>query len=308
MDWEMLSSIDLRLFRAFILLVETGSVSETARRLGRTQPAISMQLRRLQQETRTKLFTTVGRKLVLTHDGELLLGYARTIMGLHDEVTARLAAPKLGGHVILGTPDLYAAYILPSFLSDFRRAYPNVDVEIRCALSAKLMRSIEKNEIDLALVTGMRAFKGGELIAREPLVWVTSNTRSPHNENPVPLAMLPTGNTFRDHALACLDQIGRQWRLACVSESIGGIQAAVFAGIAVSVVGKSSVIEGMQQLTRDDGFPPLPTVDLILHRAGDKPNAAAEAMALFFGSHFASTSLAPMKARGRIQAGSGSHD
>jgi DNA-binding transcriptional LysR family regulator len=304
----MLKSIDHRLLRAFILLVETGSVSETARRLGRTQPAISLQLRRLEEETRAKLFTTVGRKLVLTHDGELLLGYARTIMGLQDEVTARLAAPKVGGRVILGTPDLYAAYVLPAFLEDFRSVYPNVEIEIRCALSAKLMASIEKNEIDLALVTGMRAFKGGELIAREPLVWVTSNTRSPHNENPVPLAMLPTGNTLRDHALASLDQVGRKWRIACVSESISGIQAAVFGGIAISVVARSAAIDGMRVLTRADGFPYLPTVDLVLHRAGDKPNAAAEAMALFFERHFATTSLAHVKARARTQAGSGSHD
>ena len=265
----MLKSIDHRLLRAFILFVETGSVSETSRRLGRTQPAISLQLRRLEEETRTKLFTSVGRKLVLTQDGELLLGYARTIMGLQDEITARLAAPKVGGHVTLGTPDLYAAYVLPAFLHDFRSVYPNVEIEIRCALSSKLMASIEKNEIDLALVTGMRAFKGGELVAREPLVWVTSNTRSPHNENPVPLAMLPTGNTLRDHALASLDQIGRKWRIACVSESISGIQAAVFGGIAISVVARSALIEGMRSLTRADGFPYLPTVDLVLHRAGD---------------------------------------
>lgn len=304
----MLRSVDLRLFRAFILLVETGSVSEIARRLGRTQPAISLQLRRLEQQTRAKLFATVGRKLVLTHDGELLLGYARTMMGLHDELTARLAAPKLRGHVMLGVPDLYAAYVLPPFLYDFRRAYPNVDIEIRCALSSKLMRSIENNEIDLALVTGMRAFKGGELVAREPLVWATSSARSPHNEDPIPLAMLPTGNTLRDHALAGLNQMGRQWRIACVSESIGGIQAAVIGGIAVSVVGGSSIVNGMRQLTRDDGFPALPTVDLVLYRSGDKPNAAAEAMAQFFERHFATTSLAPVKARARTQAGSGSHD
>src|SRR3569833_1878005 len=248
----MLSSVDLRLFRAFILL------NKTARSLGRTQPAISLHLRRLEQQTRVKLFSAVGRKLVLTHDGELLLGYARTMMGLHDELTARLAAPKLRGHVMLGVPDLYAAYVLPPFLYDFRRAYPNVDIEIRCALSSSLLRSIENDEIDLALVTGMRAFKGGELVAREPLVWATSSARSPHNEGPIPLAMLPPGNTLRDHALAGLNQMGRQWRIACVSESIGGIQAAVIGGVAVSVVGSSSIMSGMRQLPRDDGFPALP--------------------------------------------------
>jgi DNA-binding transcriptional LysR family regulator len=304
----MFSQLDLRLLRAFIVLVETGSVSETSRRIGRTQPAVSLQLRRLETATRAKLFTSVGRKLVLTQDGELLLGYARTIMGLHDEVRARLAAPKLGGQVILGTPDLYAAYLLPPILSEFRRAYPNVDVELRCALSSKCMAAVERNQIDLALVTGMPAFKGGELVGQEPLVWVTSETRSPHTANPVPLAMLPPGNIFRDHALAGLEKLGRSWQLVCTSESIGGLQAAVFAGIAVSVVGKSSVVPGMRQLGRADSYPTLPKVDLVMYRAGKRPNPAADAMAEFVVRHFGNSSLAPVAGTARTQAGSGSHD
>jgi DNA-binding transcriptional LysR family regulator len=305
----MLSQIDLRLLRAFIVLVETGSVSETSRRIGRTQPAVSLQLRRLEQATGTTLFSSVGRKLVLTQDGELLLGYARTIMGLHDEIRARLAAPKLGGQVILATPDLYAAYLLPPILHDFGRAYPNVDIELRCMLSAKCMAALERNQVDIALVTGMPAFKGGELVAQEPLVWVTHETRSPHTQNPVPLAMLPPGNIFRDHALAGLDKVGRSWRLVCVSESIGGLQAAVLAGIAVSVVGKSSVMPGMRQLGRADSFPTLPKVDLVLHRAGGKrANPAADAMAEFMARNFANSSHAPSAKAARTQAGSGSHD
>ena len=143
-------------------------------------------MRRLEEITGAVLFTRVGRKLVLTDDGEIILGYARTIMGLQNELRARLAAPKLNGQFVLGTPDLYAAYLLPAILSDFRRAYPNVNVELRCALSSKLMGAVERAEIDLALVTGMPAFKGGELVAQEPLVWVTAENSSVHGENPVP--------------------------------------------------------------------------------------------------------------------------
>jgi DNA-binding transcriptional LysR family regulator len=304
----MLSPLDLRLLQAFIVLVETGSFSETSRRLGRTQPAVSLQMRRLEEFAGGALFSRVGRKLVLTDEGEIMLGYARTIMGLQDELRARLAAPKLGGQVVLGTPDLYAAYLLPEILSDFRRAFPNVNVELRCALSSKLMAAVQHDEIDLALVTGMPAFKGGELVAQESLVWVTAAHSNLHHENPIPLAMLPPGNIFRDHALAALEKIGRQWRLACVSESIGGLQAAVFAGIAVSVVGKSSVLPGMQQLGRSESFPALPKVDLVLYRSARRPNPAAEAMADFIIRHFANSALGPSSRTVRTQAGSGSHD
>lgn len=300
--------LDLRLLQAFILLVETGSVSETSRRIGRTQPAVSLQLRRLEEATGASLFSTVGRRLVLTPDGELLLGYARTIMGLQDEVKARLAMPKLSGRVILGVPDLYMAYLLPGLLSEFGASYPNVAIDLRSALSSRLMSAVERDEVDLVLVTGMRAFKDGELVAQEPLVWVGNDKRASHDENPVPLAMLPPGNVFRDLALASLDKIGRQWRLACVSESMSGLQAAVLAGIAVTVVGKSSILPGMRQLGRLESFPTLPKVDLVLYRAGGRRNPAGDAMADTIVSYFARSSVAPLAIVVRTQAGSGSSD
>lgn len=120
--------------------------------------------------------------------------------------------------------------------------------------------------------------------------------------------MLPPGNIFRDYGLAALESIGRTWRLACVSESIGGLQAAVFAGIAVSVVGKSSVLPGMRELGRSESFPALPKVDLVLFRSARRPNPAAEAMADFIVGHFSNSALAPTSRVVRTQAGSGSHD
>lgn len=301
----MHAPLDLRLLQAFIVLVQTGSFSETSRRLGRTQPAVSLQLKRLEEATGAPLFTKVGRKLVLTDHGELILGYARTIMGLQDELQTRLAAPNLDGPVILGTPDLYAAYLLPAVLSGFRRAHPNVNVDLTCALSSKLMAAVERAEIDLALVTGMPAFREGEVVAQEPLVWVTAESSSIHLENPVPLAMLPPGNIFRDYGLAALESIGRTWRFACVSESLSGLQAAVFAGIAVSVVCKSSVLPGMRILGRSESFPPLPKVNLVLYRSGRRRNLAAEALGDFIVRHFASSALAPPSRIVRTQAGSG---
>ena len=299
--------LDLRLLQAFIVLVRTGSFSETSRRLGRTQPAVSLQLQRLEQVTGAPLFTRVGRKLVLTDHGELVLGYARTIMGLQDELQTRLLAPSLDGPIMLGTPDLYAVYLLPPVLSGFRRAHPSVNVDLTCALSSKLVAAVERAEIDLALVTGMPAFRDGEVVAQEALVWVAAESSSVHLANPVPLAMLPPGNIFRDHGLAALETIGRTWRFACVSESLGGLQAAVFAGIAVSVVAESSVLPGMRILGRRESFPPLPKVDLVLYRSARR-NAAAEILGDFIVRHFTSSALAPASRIARTQAGSGSHE
>lgn len=304
----MKAPLDLRLLQAFILLVETGSVSETSRRIGRTQPAVSLQMRRLEQATGARLFTTVGRKFVLTPAGELLLGYARTIMSLQEEVKVRLSAPEIRGRVVLGMPDLYAAYLLPGILSEFCKAFPNVELEVNCMLSSRLMARVEGGDIDLALVTGMRAFKSGTLVAQEPLVWVTGEVRSAHEANPVPLALLPPGNVFRDLALAGLDKVGRKWRIACVSDSIGGLQAAVTGGVAVSVVARSSILPGMRQLKQADSFPDLPKVDLVLYQSGSRYNPAADAMAALIADHFGRSSIAPAEQPVLTQAGSGSHD
>lgn len=304
----MQNPLDLRLLKAFILLVETGSVSETARRVSRTQPAVTLQLQKLEELVGARLYNTIGRKPVLTPDGELLLGYSRTILGLHNEVLTRLHAPRLGGRVILGIPDLYAAYVLPPVLSAFNLAHPNVDVEIRCSLSSRLMTAISRDEIDVALVTGMPAFKQGLVVAQESLVWVAGETGPPQHINPLPLAMLPPGNIFRDHALAALDQVGRSWRLVCVSESLNGIQAAVLGGIAVSVVGLSSVIPGMRVLGRSDSFPSLPKVDITLYRAAGRANPASDALVNVITRHFRQSAMAPVDHVTRTQAGSGAHE
>jgi len=303
--FDMKQPIDLRLLQAFIMLVETGSVSETARRIGRTQPAVSLQIQRLEQAVNVPLFNNIGRKLVLTNDGELLLGYARTIMSLQDEVIVRLAAPKLSGRVILGVPDLYAAYIMPEILSKFFSAFPDVEVEIRTVLSSPLIAALEKGNIDLALVTGMRAFRDGQVVGQESLVWVTGANRSMHDNNPVPLAMLPTGNVFRDIALTGLELMGRKWKVSLVSASISGLHAAILSGHAVSAIAKSSVIDGMRILGEAESFPALPSVDLVLYRAGKSKNAAIDAMGDMIADHLARSGLGPTRKIFKTQAGSG---
>ena len=273
--------LDIRSLRSFVAVVETGSVTEAARRMGRTQPAITLQIRRLEEQTGKQFFEPMARRPLLTRDGELLLGYARAILRMHDELWRRINAKHIEGRVVLGTPDLYAAYLLPQILTTFRAAYPGVEVDVRCALSRILMEEIDANEIDIALVTAMPGIRAGEFIRREPLVWVSGQGHAAYNENPVPLALLPRGNLYRDAAIEALDRIGRPWRLACVSESISGLQAAVFSGFAVSVVAKSALVAGMRVIGRPESFPDLPEVDVVMHRSAGRSSPAADRLADF---------------------------
>src|SRR5258708_28243061 len=112
----------------------------------------------------------MGRRHLLTDEGDLLLSYAKSILRLHDEMLQRLASPDVEGTVVLGTPDLYAAFVLPAILNRFRKAFPRVQVELRCELSTPLVRLVRRGEIDLALVTKMDGFSGAQHVRQEKLV------------------------------------------------------------------------------------------------------------------------------------------
>ena len=273
--------LDIRSLHAFVSVVDTGSVTEAARRLCRTQPAITLQIRRLEEQIDKPVFEIGTRRPVLTADGEVMLGYARAILRVHDELWQRMRPRHIPDRVVLGTPDLYAAYLLPQILANFRAAYPNIDVEVRCALSRTLMAALRAQEVDIALVTSMPGIPPGQSLCREALVWVSGQNHSVYNENPVPLALLPPGNIYRDAALEALDRIGRPWRLACISESISGLQAAVFAGFAVSVVGKSALVPGMRIIGESESFPELPEVEVAMHRSAGRQSMAADCLADF---------------------------
>jgi DNA-binding transcriptional LysR family regulator len=270
--------LDVRVLRSFVSVVETGSITETARRLGRTQPAITLQMKRLEDLTGKVLFKQDSRRPRLTDDGDMLLSYAKSILKLHDELLARLSSPDIEGHVILGTPDLYAAYLLPSILALFRQSFPRIQVELRCSLSTPLVGLVQRGEVDIALVTRMRDFTGGQVVRQEELIWLMGERYDIHRANPVPLALLPPGNIYREHAIEGLERAGRKWRIACVSESVGGLQAAVFAGMAVTVLCRSALVSGMRQIGVNEYFPPLPKIDLLLYRAPGSPTAAATAL------------------------------
>jgi DNA-binding transcriptional LysR family regulator len=149
---------------------------------------------------------------------------------------------------------------------------------LQCSLSTPLVRLVHRGEVDLALVTRMNDFSGGKVVRQEQLIWMTGENSAAHTETPVPLALLPPGNIYRDHAIECLEAAWRPWRIACVSESVSGLQAAVFSGMAVTVLGRSALVQGMREIAHGADFPALPKVDLLLYKAPGTKSAAANAL------------------------------
>ena len=289
----MSNDLDISLLRTFVAIVDTGGLTSAGKKVGRTQPAITHQIRRLEQAIGKPLFGDKRRHLSLTHDGEILLEFARSILRLNDEARGRFAKPNIAGRVTLGTPDLYASYLLPEVLDNFSRAHPAVEIQLQCTRSIHLNAALERDELDIALVTNQPEFRRGELIRREPLVWVAGLRSQPELRKPLPLALLPQGSIYRQRALETLGSSGLQWEIRSVCDSIAGLQAAVFAGLAVSVFPRCAVVPEIRCLGDADGLPQLPPIELMLHRKNHNLSDAAEQLAQYIARELGDPVLAP---------------
>lgn len=271
----MIPDLEIPLLRTFIAVHDTGSITLAGKQVGRTQPAVTHQMHRLEKALGRPLFDGERRHGALTRDGEMLLAYARTLLSLNDEIRDRFEAPDIAGRVRLGVPDLYAAFLLPAVLSGFARAYPQVEIELRCSRSRHLHVALTREEIDIALMTRQPDLEAGTIIRDEPLVWVASHDFDVGSYRMLPLALLPSGSLYRQHALDALGQAGRAWTITAISDSIAGLQAAVHAGLAISAFPLCAVNADIRRLDAGDGLPKLPDLTIVLQRKpGDLPSAA----------------------------------
>ncbi len=272
--------LDNELLRTFVAIADTGGFTPAASRVHRTQSAVSMQMKRLEDALGRALFQRDGRGVALSADGEALLAYARRLLKLHDEALAALTRPEMVGTVRLGTPDDYVDRFLPGILVHFAESYPRVHVEVLCESSLNLRPLVAAGELDLALITATPGQEDGEVLRREPLVWATAERHCAHEADPLPLALFQKGCVFREWAVTALGRTGRAYRIAYSSPSIAGVLAAVNAGLAVTVLGRSLLPPGVRVLGAEEGFPPLPTAAITLHQ-GPRPTAVSECFAQY---------------------------
>jgi DNA-binding transcriptional LysR family regulator len=267
MGSAMQASLDPDLLVTFIAIAETGSFTLAAKRVHRTQSAVSMQIKRLEETLGRGLFEREGRGISLTPHGEILLDHARRIIRAHREAMAAFEAQAMQGHVRVGSPDDYASTFLPAILARFADTHPRVHVEVICEDSATLVGRLADGGVDLALTTQGSGESSGTVVHREPLVWVTSARHAVHLEDPLPMAVFQHGCCFRRHATHAMAQTGRQVRIAYTSLSVAGIYAALDAGLACSALLRSNVRPGLRVLSDAEGFPALPEVSLLLQRS-----------------------------------------
>ena len=275
----MTALLDVDQLRTFIAIAETGSFTRAAEVVHKTQSAVSMQMKRLEERIERPIFARDGRASKLTEDGQRLLDYARRIVNLNMETIAAFSDAALSGRVRLGVPDDYADRYLPEIMARFSRGYPAVELSVICEPSVGLLERIDANEIDLAIVTNCESKRASETFRRERLLWVTSNRHSTHLEERMPLALGRPSCTWRRIAIERLEAIGRPFRVLYSSSNAGAVAAAVLAGLAVSVLPESGLRPGMRVLSASDGFPDLPSCRIGLVRNAHESSALADALA-----------------------------
>jgi len=270
--------LDLELVRTLTVIVDSGGFTEAAKRLHRTQSAISMQVKRLEDSLGVRLLHRNRSRVVLTSEGETLLDYGRRMLSLNDEIRQALSAPAVEGTVRLGIPDDYAFY-LPNILARFAELYPAVTLDVRCELSVDLVQELREGNIDLAVVTRQPKSPGGHVLRSEQLIWAAAQQTGAEHRSVLPLALFPEGYcVFRELTLEALRSAGCPWRIAYTSRSLEGLLSAVSAGLAVTVITRSMLREGLREIEPEGpaGLPPLPQVEIALHRSPGRPSESTQ--------------------------------
>lgn len=283
-----MKNIPMEVLRSFVTVADVGGFTQAGELLGRSQPAISLQIKRLEELVGKTLLIRSGQQLELTPDGQRLLGYAKRILALNDEAIAQFSPNGVTGRLHLGIPSEYTPHLLPKIVSRFAQTYPNVTLEVTCDLSKHLRANMSKLGIDLILALyDDPASAGSHLIMEDELVWVTSPDHDAHLQSPLPLIVASEGCIYRNRAIQRLKQADLPSRILFTIPDLSGIQAALAEGLGVTVLTKGTVPEGLRILRPSDKFPKLGKVGIGLI-GGKEPTEAQERLAEYLKARLAS--------------------
>ncbi|WP_269514566.1 LysR substrate-binding domain-containing protein [Brevundimonas subvibrioides] len=265
-------NLDVDLLRTFVVVVETGSFTRSAALLGRSQPAISLQIRRLEEQMAATLLDRSGKRSAPTMEGAALLRQARKLLRLNDEIVAGTCDGGVEGQVRFGAPEDIATTHLSGILGSFGCSYPRIRLTVTCDYTPNLLDQMSRGMLDLALVK--RAFMGadeGVRVWREPLVWVAADP-SLQEISPLPLIVAPAPDIYRRRAIEALDAAGLSYRASFTSPGLSGQLAALRGGLGIGVLPAATAPPDLPRL--HGHLPPLSDSEMALvsRKGGDGPS------------------------------------
>ena len=271
--------LDTDQLRSFLAIVDTGSFTKAADRVHKTQSAVSMHIRRLEEQLGCALFVKHGRGARLTDEGERLIEFARRIVQVEAGAFAALSRKGLRGAARLGIPDDYAESFLADILAQYNRRHPLVEVSVVCEASTDLAFQVAAGALDLALITDHEGLKGLELLREEPLVWVAAERFRVEEGAPIPLALGSTTCCWRRATEQALTTTPGITRARFFSKNFTAIGTVLRAGLAATILPASMVGPGLKLLGRAEGLPELPLTRMGLIHAPARPSEEAKALA-----------------------------
>lgn len=264
--------LDIDVLRNFVAIADATVMSRAAKQVGRTQAALSQQIKKLEEAIQQPLMIRNGRGITLTIHGERLLSHAQKILRMHDEAVAEMTGVSLSGRVRFGCPDDYARVFLPGLLQSFSRQHPQVFMEVVCASTPRLLERLKDQALDIAIVSRPDSPERDQFLRCEPFVWVGSKGSDAFNLDPLQLALSDADALDYIAATSSLERAGRGYRIAYASGSVAGLLAVVRSGQAITVLTQTGVPPDLQVLPPSTGLPPLPSVGITVQTARRSPS------------------------------------
>lgn len=260
----VLNNLSLDSLRTLVITQDLGGFGRASERLLRTPSAISLQMKRLQEEIGVPLFRRQGRKTLLTEQGEIALRYARRMLDLNDEMVDTLRGSSLSGVVRIGFGQDFLATVLPMVIARFDALYPLVKLEVTVDVGQVLLQKVDSGDLDVVLTLGGAQKKTAHLLSELPLHWIASPSFRDRARQPLPLALFSPPCGCQTPGLEALERAGRPWRVAMTSPSLTGLWAAVSAGLGLTTRADLGLPEDVRTIDLD--LPPLGNIPITLHR------------------------------------------
>ena len=262
---------DLLSLRSLVAVVEEGGFSAAAKRIGRTQSAISLQIAKLEERVDAKLLERTSRSLSVTSAGEIFLSYARRILELSDEAMLAVTSPEEKTLLRVGFAEYLAPQHLHTLLARFRRAHPNCDLSLVLGGGSGMIESLGRDELDIVFA-GPEA-DNGNLLWEEPLVWTGSMDRADTSDEAIELVLMHSPCSYRQIAFDALTKAETPWKLSIDANSVQAVQSAIRAGLGITVLPVSAVLDDMP-LVRN--LPALPNTSVMSYMRNDQSHPYAQ--------------------------------
>ena len=260
-------NFDTQLLRSLIAVIDSGSFVAAAEQLNMTQPAMSQQMRRLEDQVGAPLFRRDGRKLTLTTQAERLVDYARRIIALNDEICDEFGVSKKGEIVHIGMPEHFSESLLPILIAEAYRLFPNIQLVVKVARSQALEEGLTDGRLNIAILMGPPSGADATPAQPVPLRWIRSEGFVlDDSDQPLPLVLFRSPCEFRNIATQTLEMAGLKWRCVHEGEDLATLRAAVLANIGITALPMVRDYVGLKTVAGDVTLPKLPNVAFQMKR------------------------------------------